>query len=452
MLAAQLGATGLGTYSTAMAFYGIIAVAGEAGATLFLIRELAKDKSRTSSYVVHLSALALGVSFVLTVGCEVVIRHVGYTAQVQNAIALVLLAILPSTLNSIQEAVFIVYGRTEFETIATFISSGIYLVASYWMLNNGYGVEAILAVYVAVAYLVTLIYYIFITRAIAPLRFKVQWSVARRLLSDIRAFSGSSALAALFQRPEIIILSLISSPQQVGYYSAAVRISEVGLFVPQVFMNNIYPLLTRGYHAGERRFNEIQGKAIKYALAYALPLSAGMLALAGPIVDKMFGPSFNPSVAELQLLAANLTLYTMMGLFWRSVSAQGRQDIVLRVQLVITVTRLASGVALIAPLASLGAAISATANSGLHVFLLERVVRRGGAPARMLRLGWRFALASVVMGGASWLMARWLSLWIVVPMAIAIYTLALVAMRAFPAEDVKLLRGMLPSRAAVPPK
>ena len=92
VVSAKLGADGLGTYSTALAIYGVIAVAGEAGATLFLIRELATDKSRTGSYIVHLSALALAMSLVLTLAAEVLIQHVGYSQAIQQSVSLVLLA------------------------------------------------------------------------------------------------------------------------------------------------------------------------------------------------------------------------------------------------------------------------------------------------------------------------------------------------------------------------
>jgi O-antigen/teichoic acid export membrane protein len=448
VLASRLGAAGLGTYSTALAIYGAVAVAGEAGATLFLIRELAKDKSRTASYIVHLSALAVAVSVVLTLAAEVIVRHVGYSHAIQQSVSLVLLAILPTTLNSIQEAAFVVYGRTEFETITTFISSGIYLVVSYLLLTNGHGVESIVAAYVALEYVVTIVYYILITRSIARLRWEFHWPLARRLLGEIKSFTGSSALAALFARPEIIILSLISTAAQVGYYGAAVRIAEIWLFVPQVFMNNVYPMLTRAYAVSNERFGEIQAKAIKYCLAYALPLTAGLLAEAKPIIETLFGHGFARSVVELQILAVNVTLFTLMGLFWRSVSARGRQDTVLRIQLMIIVTRLSTGTGLIYPLASLGAAIATALNSGLHVALLERVVRKSGVPAEIIRVGWRFALAAAIMGGLSWLAGHWLSIWLVTPLAAIVYVAALVALRAVPPEDVRTLRALLPARAA----
>ena len=445
VLASKLGAAAVGTYATALAFYGIFVTAGDAGATLFLIRELAKDKLRTSTYVPHLSAMALGVCAVLTIAGEIVVRHVGYAPEVQESVAVVLLALFPKTLNSIQEAVFVVYGRTELETITTLISSVAIVSISLWLLENGHGVLSVVTVLVAVEYAVTVVYYVLITRLISRLRWRFSSSLARRIVVDIKPFAGSSLLGALFARPEIILLSLMSTPQEVGYYSAAVRISEIFLFIPVVFMNNVYPLLTRAFQAGQERFREVQFKAIVYTMAYCLPITAGTCVLAGPIIHAFFGSKFEPSVVELQLLSFNLLLYTLMGMLWRSVSARNRQDVVLRVQLIITAVRLISGVALIVPLASLGAAISATASSGLHVMLLEAAQRRGGAPARIIKASWRLAIAAGAMAALSWLLIQWVTIWVVVPVAAVAYAAGVLALRAVPAEDLRELREMISS-------
>ena len=47
-VARRLGAAGLGIYSAAMVFFGLISLAAEMGSTNYLVREIAKDRSRTS--------------------------------------------------------------------------------------------------------------------------------------------------------------------------------------------------------------------------------------------------------------------------------------------------------------------------------------------------------------------------------------------------------------------
>src|SRR4051812_21599631 len=78
LIAPYFGATGLGTYFGAMAVYSVIAIAGEAGTTNFLVREISRDRSRTASYVVHVSLVAIAVSAVLMAAAQLAIPHLGY--------------------------------------------------------------------------------------------------------------------------------------------------------------------------------------------------------------------------------------------------------------------------------------------------------------------------------------------------------------------------------------
>jgi peptidoglycan biosynthesis protein MviN/MurJ (putative lipid II flippase) len=137
-----------------------------------------------------------------------------------------------------------------------------------------------------------------------------------------------------------------------------------------------------------------------------------------------------------------------MELFWRSVSARGLQGAVLRIQLIVMGTRLAIGIPFIAALSSLGAAIATPVNATLQAGLLERQVRRTGIRVHVFQIGWRIGLAAAVMGGAVWLLNRWLGLWPLIPIGAVIYLAGLIVLRAFPREDVDMLRRLLPARAA----
>src|SRR3954447_1593909 len=115
LIAPRLGATGLGTYFAAMALYSVIAIAGEAGTTNFLLREISRDRSRTAAYIVHVTLLAIALSLALMLAAELVIPFLGYSDELELAVSIICLAILPTVLNSVQEAVFVAYGRVEFE-------------------------------------------------------------------------------------------------------------------------------------------------------------------------------------------------------------------------------------------------------------------------------------------------------------------------------------------------
>jgi O-antigen/teichoic acid export membrane protein len=448
-IAKSLGAEGLGEYSIAMAFYGAISLVGESGTTMYLIREIANEPSRTGVYVVHLAALAVAVSSVLTVGALLIVPHLGYSHEVATAVSIVVLALLGRTLNSVQEAAFIAHGRTELETITTLVTTSSYVGLSIWLLHTGHGITSLLTSYVAMEYLATAAYFVLISRCITPLPLRFEWPLARQLALEIKSFAGSSALAALLSRPEIIILSLLAGAREVGYYGAAVRVAEVWLFVPQVFMNNIYPLLSRSFHVGDGRFYAIQRRAMRAVLAYTLPLSGGLLAAAPQIVPALFGDKFEPAVGLLRVLGLNITFYALSSIFWRSLAARGRQDLVLRVQLVMILGRVGGGVALVAAFGAIGAAWTASASSVLSFALLAAATRGTGVGTPSPLVAWRFGISAAAMALTIVLLAPSISLLAVVPLAAIVYGGATLLLRAFTSDDLALLRRQ---RASLTPR
>jgi len=78
-VARRLGASGLGIYSAAIVFFGLIAVASEMGSTNFLIREIAKDRHKTSSYLSHLGTMSFAAALLVIAAARLIVPHLGYT-------------------------------------------------------------------------------------------------------------------------------------------------------------------------------------------------------------------------------------------------------------------------------------------------------------------------------------------------------------------------------------
>lgn len=447
LIAHRRGATGLGTFTAAMAFYGVFAIAGQAGTTTYLVREISRDRTRTASYVVHVTVVAIVVSVVLIAGLEAIVPHLGYSPALRSSTAIIVLAVLGTVLNSIQEAVFLAYGRVEFETLATFVSSVFYIAIGVILLARGHGVPALMWTYVALEYAVTLAYFVLISRYIVRLRFSFRPALAVRLMGEMKAFTASSALAALFARPEVVILSLLASARQVGYYGAAIRVAELPMFVPEVFMANVFTLLSRAFGHDEKRFREIQVKAVRSMLAFALPLAALMFAAAPAIIVRLYGTHFHPSVLQLRILAFNVVFVSLMSVFWRSLAARERQGTVVRVQILMVGLRVGVGAALIAALAALGAAIATAANSLLQVTLLVAAAARSGAPAPIIRNGWRLALAAAVTCAVTWFVSRLVPVWLALLAGATIYVASVVVFGAVSADDRELLARLRQRRA-----
>lgn len=445
MITRHLGAAGLGVYATVIAYFSLIASAGESGSTNFLIRELSKDRSRTSSYVAHTSVMALTLSAVVMATAWLVVPQLHYSADLRHGLEIIVLAIAPGTLNTIQEGVFVAHQRVELETITTFFGSVALVLASYALLEGGHGVLSLIVVFVCVEYAVTIVYFLIINRYIVRLRFEFQRSTAAEILREMKAFAGASLVAGIFARPEIIILSLVTTEAQVGYYSGASKIVDLFQFVPQVYMTNVYPLLSRSYNERDGRAQNIQNTATKHLLAVALPISAGLFFSADRIISTFYGAHFGHAIIVLRILAFNVVLYCLHAVLWRVLAARGEQGRVFRIQLVSTSIRVSIGTALITAFKSVGAAAATPLSLLFHVTLYMRAVMKDGTHIPLVRLSWRFAAAAGVMGAVVFVLDRTVHLWVIVPAAAALYAALVIVLRAFSPDEIALFKTLLPS-------
>ena len=365
-----------------------------------------------------------------------------------SVLSLVLFAIVPGTLISLQEGVFVAHQRTEFVTFTTAIAAVINIAISLFLLMQGYGVESLVVAFVVVQWTVMSFYFFFIQRYISALRWRFEFDFARKLLGEIKTFAGISFVAALFSRPEIIILSLFSSEAQIGFYSAALKVISVLEYIPQIYMTNVFPILSRAYHTTQEKVQDIQNQSIKYLLAISLPLAVGLFVAAEPIIHLLYGTGFEPSAMALRILAFDLPFAALYAVLWRVLVARQEQGIVLRAMIIVTLTELVAGYVLISRWASLGAAVNTPFISIFYVCLLALSLRSSGIQLFFLKFGWRFAIAALGMGILISAIGRGLELWVLVPVGVVTYSVLVVLFRAFSPEDIAMFRTFRQPRIA----
>jgi len=448
IMARTLHASGVGIYATAVAYFALIDEATNMGASTYLIREIARQPDITDRFVVNFGLVGAVFSLLGLAVFYAILPHLGYGQELMLCIYLIALAVLPGTFIAIQNSVFVAHQRVEFITLITLVSTLTNILGSAFLLLNQYGVASLVAWFVVVQYLVMLLGLYLINHNIASLHWKFDYRFARHMVWDIRTFALLSILGGLMSQPEVIILSLLASEQEVGYFSAALRVAYLWLFISQIFMNNVYPVLSRSFYQADQQFQAIQAKAIKYLLVVSLPLAAGMIAAAKPITHLLYGAGFEDAIQPLQILSIGLPLAFVGAVLWRSLAARNQQDLVLGTRLVSLVTRLGGGYLLIYFWHGNGAAVSATFNLLLTAGLLAYFLHRFGVATQFWGLSWRLLLASVCMGLLPWVLSPLLSLWLLVPLAGLAYVALAWLLRVFSPDDYAIIRTVWRPRLA----
>ena len=442
LLFRHLGVVRSGYYVTVLSLVTLAGGITDAGLSAIGVRELAtRDDAGRRSLMRSLSGLRMllswigigvAVLFALVVGYSqtlvlgTVIAGVGLTLQVlQDTYAIPLNAQL--RLGSL--------ALVELVRQVTMVS----LVVALVVIGTGllpFWAAAIPAGLVAVGLTAWMV------RGTIPLLPSVHVAHWKGLLRETFVFALATAVGAIYFRVAILIVSLVASGRQTGYFGVSFRVIEVLIIVPQLLVAATFPIFARAARDDHARLRYALGRMFDACLILGLGTALALLVGAPFVIRVIAGPKFQPAEVVLRIQGLAF-MASFVGAVWGYALVSLRRH---RAVLLCSLGALVLTVALTASLATIdgargGAIATAIADSLLSVMLGVAVFRSGVRPD----ITWRAiprVLAAGALGAATLAIPGVPDLLRVV-LALALYGGALLALRVVPREIIEQLPGRL---------
>jgi O-antigen/teichoic acid export membrane protein len=291
--------------------------------------------------------------------------------------------------------------------------------------------------------LVVLVMTWWLVRGTTPLRpaFDLgQWS---SLLKETLPYAAAAALGVVYFRIAVILMSLIASSEETGYFSASFRVIEIVSAIPWMLVTSAFPILVRAADQAEldpaRLRNAIQ-RLFEFAVIAGVWMPLVIWTGAPFAIDLLGGDEFEPAVDSLRILGVAMTGTFLIAVFSLTLLSLGRR----RAMIAANAGALAFGTAatlLLEP--SMGAEGAALATAMTEVGLgLLYIVLLGRADRRLvpsLRVVGPVALAAALaIAPAVFTDLPSVALALI---ATAVYFGVLLALRSIPLDVVRALRG-----------
>jgi O-antigen/teichoic acid export membrane protein len=400
----ELGPSGLGDFSVAIAVGTVIALLAEFGGSLYLTVTASADPTAGRNHPVHLAATSFIVGSALVLITWSILSVTGFSPTARASIAVAAIAAIPQAISIMLESLFVVHQRVRYLTMVTLTANVTYVVGALLVVRAGNGPVGILTLYLVLRTLVACSYAIVIHLLVEPLSPRLSKSTFRSIARELPVYSGSTALAALFARPELILVWAIAGPVPAGYYAAAAKLVDAWYIVSETVSSNVLPLLSRDHAAQERqRLQFTVDQSLRALLTVSIGVFVMYEVLAEPGIRLVYGSSFLPAAGVLRILACGIPLFFFSALSWRILSAQRRQPTVLRIQAFLTVLRIAAAVIVIHAVGVVGAAAVATVSLAAYCLLTQRQVARSPVRLRPLVVGWWLGPCALFCGLLTWL-------------------------------------------------
>jgi len=221
---------------------------------------------------------------------------------------------------------------------------------------------------------------------------------------------------------DVIIASLLPAGS-VSFLYYADRINQLPLGVVGAAVGTaLLPILSKQLRAGDvAAAQESQNRALEYALLLTLPATAGLVALAQPIITVLFQRgAFSASDAlatggALAAFSVGLPAYVLIKVLTPGFFARHDTATPVKVAVGALVLNVVFSFALMPFLAHIGVALATALSAWVNFVALAIIQRRRAMFAlddRMRRRGPRLFLASIVMGGAMAVAAHYAAPWL----------------------------------------
>lgn len=263
------------------------------------------------------------------------------------------------------------------------------------------------------------------------------------LLRRILPFSVAVVLSVLYFRIAQIMVSLLSSDEQTGYFGVSFRVLEALTTIPALLVSSALPVLARAARDDAERFAYAGRRVAETMLMTGVGLAVVLLLGAQLAIDVVAGPGFQPSVDILRILA-----FALVGTF--VIAARGYALLSLDMMRAVLVSNaialavvLAAGIPLVAAHGATGAALTLLLAELTLAACYEVALTRSRAALRP-SAGIVVRIVGAGLVATLPVLALGLPALVAAIAGAAIYVAALLALGAVPAE---LLQAFRPRRA-----
>ncbi len=421
----------LGGYFWAIALTNLIAILTELGIQNPLVREMTLHLEQTRHYLGN----ALIVRCILSIIAYSIMLISGtllYTAIIVEMIIFLGLAEIANSIAQLYRCVFRAYEEMKYEALTVVAERGVFLFVSGGAILFGYGLVTVCQIMLA-ASCINLILSVGFTRLrFTQLRFQPSWKLVKVLMQQALPFAIGNLLNLLYFRGDAIMLPILSSEGIAAntWYGLAYTIVNAFTILPGAFMMGaMFPVLSRAWEREKERFPSAYTFSIQWMVLCGLPFAVGLSTLSPEITAVLF-PTYtseqvNKIATALQWLSWSGGLIFITTVVLAVLRATDKRRAFSVLMGTTAFLNICLNLYLIPRFSHVGAAIAMVISEAYVLvfgigYISRNIVKfRETFPIMPTLL--KTVILSVVMGVGLVLLKGFLSVWVLIPLAVLFY-------------------------------
>jgi O-antigen/teichoic acid export membrane protein len=306
LLFRHLGVDDTGRYVTVLALIAIVVGVTDVGLTTIGLRELAVREAPEQR---RLLENMLGVRLTLAIAGVLAVTAfawiAGYTRSMVLGTVLAGIGVVAIAMQSTLGMVLMARLQFGWVTALEIVRQAVLAALIVTLVLAGAGLLPFLAAQ-APAAIVALVLTAWLVRHDAPLLPAFRGGEWRVLIREVLPYSAATIVATLYFRSALIVLGLVSTDTQTGYFGAAFRVMDVLLLLPGLMVGAAFPIFSRAARDDHDRLAYGVSRVFQASLVAGGAVLVGLVLGAPFAIDVIAGHGFAPSADVLRVLAIAL--------------------------------------------------------------------------------------------------------------------------------------------------
>ena len=296
-----LGPENFGLISYAISFVGLFATISTLGLDSIVVRELVKDPSRRDELlgsVFYLRIIGAIIAVFLTIITAFILQESYFN------ILLITIIVTSTIFQSLNVVEYYFQARVE-SKFNVFVQSSSLIISSI--------VKALLVlfnaslIYFAIVYVIEFIllsvgyYLVYKINNLKISGWKFKSTTAINLVKDAWPLILSGVVIAVYMKIDQVMIKIILNTKEVGFYAAAVKLSEAWYFIPMAICTSLFPAIINAKQINETIYLNRMQKLYDMLSVISIVIAVIVTFLSEFIITIIFGVKYLPSASVLTI-------------------------------------------------------------------------------------------------------------------------------------------------------
>lgn len=436
MMTRYLGQEQFGWYITTISFLQFVGIMTDFGLTPVTAQMMSEPRFDKQKLFQNLLGFRFVTALIFLGLTPLLSLFFPYEREIKIAIGFTSLSFMAIAMNQVLVGLYQTKLKMQIVSIGEVIGR-VALIAGIWLvIRYGYGFLSIMGAVTVASLIYTAILWLR-GRKETAVGLAFDREIWRAIITKMWPIAISIIFNVVYLKGDVILLSLFVSQNEVAVYGLPYRILDVITQSAMMLMGVLLPLLAFSWSRNDKaEFKKRYQQSFDAMMLFAIPMMAGTIALAKPIMTFIAGEKYVESGALLAILAVAVFGVYLGAVFGHTAVAIDKQRQTMWVYISDAIITLIGYLIFIPRFGLYGAAWMSVFSELYAGALLWAVIRHYSGEPLFLKTTGKIILASLVMGTALFFLND-LHVLLNILLGIAIYSAALLALRAVSRETLR---------------